>query len=41
MLDLDAVTRVHRYGTFGLNRMWEQMDAHGSRLSLPMYAGGR
>lgn len=39
VLDLDAVTRVHRYGTFGLNRMWDQMDAHGPSLNLPMYGG--
>ncbi|MGZ4533812.1 MAG: carbon-nitrogen hydrolase family protein, partial [Mycobacteriaceae bacterium] len=39
VLDLDAVTRVHRYGTLGLNRMWDQMDAHGPSLSLPMYGG--
>jgi formamidase len=39
VLDLDAVTRVHRYGTLGLNRMWAQMDEHGPRLSLPMYGG--
>jgi formamidase len=39
VLDLDAVTRVHRYGTFGLNRAWEQMDRHGPNLDLPMYGG--
>jgi formamidase len=39
VLDLDAVTRVHRYGTFGLNRTWEQMDRHGPDLMLPMYGG--
>lgn len=39
VLDLDAVTRAHTYGTFGLNRMWEQMDRHGPRLHLPMYGG--
>lgn len=41
VLDLDAVTRVRQYGTFGLNRMWDQMDEHGPNLHLPMYAGGR
>lgn len=40
VLDLDAVTRVHRFGTFGLNRVWDQMDDHGPHLSLPMYGGG-
>jgi formamidase len=39
VLDLDAVARVHRYGTFGLNRTWEQMDRHGPGLELPMYGG--
>jgi formamidase len=39
VLDLDTVTRAHRYGTFGLNKMWEQMDRQGPRLHLPMYGG--
>jgi formamidase len=39
VLDLDAVSRVHRYGTFGLNRTWDQMDRHGPGLDLPMYGG--
>lgn len=37
VLDLDAVTRVHRFGTFGLNRTWDQLDSHGPALQLPMY----
>jgi formamidase len=39
VLDLDAVTRVHRFGTFGLNRTWDQMDSLGPALDLPMYGG--
>ncbi|HZC41014.1 MAG TPA: carbon-nitrogen hydrolase family protein [Streptosporangiaceae bacterium] len=39
VLDLDAVTRVHSYGTFGLNRTWDQLDGHGPALQLPMYSG--
>jgi formamidase len=39
VLDLDAVTRVHTYGTFGLNRTWEQMDRQGPQLKLPMFGG--
>lgn len=39
VLDLDAVSRVRRYGTLGLNRMWDQLDAHGPSLNLPMYGG--
>ena len=41
VLDLDAVTRVRRFGTFGVSRMWDQLDRGGAdRLELPMYEGG-
>ncbi|MBC2641269.1 MULTISPECIES: carbon-nitrogen hydrolase family protein [unclassified Rhodococcus (in: high G+C Gram-positive bacteria)] len=36
-LDLDAVTRVRTYGTFGLNRPWDQLARHGAQIHLPMY----
>jgi formamidase len=36
-LDLDAVTRVRTFGTYGLNRPWTQLDEHGPRMHLPMY----
>src|SRR3954471_23206102 len=39
VLDLDAVTRVRTYGSFGLNRMWDQLDRLGPDLELPMYGG--
>jgi formamidase len=39
VLDLDAVTRVRRHGTLGLNRPWAQLDRDGSRISLPAYGG--
>jgi formamidase len=39
VLDLDAVTRVRQFGTFGLNRTWDQLDRHGPALDLPMYGG--
>ena len=39
-LDLDAVTRVRTYGTFGLNRPWDQLARHGAELRLPMYGAG-
>jgi formamidase len=39
VLDLDAVTRVRTHGSFGLNRMWEQLDRHGPEPELPMYGG--
>ena len=38
-IDFDAVTRAQRYGSFGINRMWEQMDRHGPLMDLPMYGG--
>ena len=41
VLDLDAVTRVRRFGTAGVSRMWEQLDAGAAAgLELPMYEGG-
>jgi len=40
VLDLDAVTRVRKYGSQGLNRPWRQLAEHGANLHLPMYAGG-
>ena len=39
-LDLDAVTRVRTYGTFGLNRPWDQIARYGDGIRLPMYGGG-
>jgi formamidase len=41
VLDLDAVTLTRTLGSFGLNRLWNQLDAHGGDLELPMYDGGR
>ncbi|BAH52029.1 carbon-nitrogen hydrolase family protein [Rhodococcus opacus] len=38
-LDLDAVTRVRSYGTFGLNRPWDQIARYGTEIRLPMYDG--
>jgi formamidase len=39
VLDLDAVTRVRTHGSFGLNRLLEQLDELGPQLELPMYGG--
>ena len=39
VLDLDAVARVRERGSFGLNRLWEEMDRVGPALELPMYDG--
>ena len=39
LVDFDAVALVRERGAFGLNRMLEQLDRHGSELDLPMYGG--
>jgi predicted amidohydrolase len=39
VLDLDEVARVRRFGTAGLNRMWEQFSAADPPLELPIYSG--
>jgi formamidase len=39
-LDLDAVDRVRTYGTFALNKPWDQIARHGADLKLPMYGAG-
>jgi formamidase len=38
-VDFDAVAHARSRGSFGINRMWEQMDRHGPDLELPMYGG--
>jgi formamidase len=39
VLDLDAVTRVRRYGSAGINRPWSQLARYGESIRLPMYGG--
>jgi predicted amidohydrolase len=39
VLDFDEVTRVRRYGTAGLNRMWQQFRPDDEPLELSVYAG--
>jgi formamidase len=39
VLDLDAVTRVRQFGTFGVSRFWDQMEREGPGIHLPMYGG--
>jgi predicted amidohydrolase len=39
VIDLDDVTRVRRYGTAGLNRMWSQFTDGDPVLELPVYQG--
>ncbi|MEU8380323.1 carbon-nitrogen hydrolase family protein [Streptosporangium sp. NPDC048865] len=39
VLDLDDVTRVRRYGTAGLNRVWGQFTEADRPIDLPLYQG--
>ena len=39
VLDLDAVTRVRRFGTAGVSRMWDQFERRRTSLQLPVYGG--
>jgi formamidase len=39
VLDLDQVQRVRERGSFGINRLWDEMDRVGPQLDLPMYGG--
>ncbi|MHA6758406.1 carbon-nitrogen hydrolase family protein [Streptacidiphilus sp. PAMC 29251] len=39
VLDLGHVHRVRRYGTAGLNRVWDQFQAGDRPLELPLYQG--
>ncbi|WP_434080519.1 carbon-nitrogen hydrolase family protein [Sanguibacter sp. Z1732] len=39
VLDLGAVARVRRYGTAGLNRMWDQVRTDDAEIPLPLYNG--
>ena len=39
ILDLDAASLARTRGSFGLNRLLEQLDRHGAELELPMYGG--
>lgn len=39
ILDLDAVTRVRRFGTAGVSRIWDQIVRDGPNVHLPMYGG--
>jgi formamidase len=41
VLDLDQVARVRERGSFGINRLWEEMDRVGPGLDLPLYGGYR
>jgi formamidase len=39
VLDLDQVERVRARGSFGINRLWDEMDRVGPGLELPLYGG--
>ena len=39
VLDLDQVQRVRERGSFGLNKLWDEMDRVGPGLELPLYGG--
>ena len=39
VVDFDAVAVVRERGSFGINRLLEQLDRHGAELDLPMYGG--
>jgi formamidase len=39
VLDLEQVRRVRERGSFGINRLWEEMDRVGPGLELPLYGG--
>jgi formamidase len=39
VLDLDQVQRVRERGSFGINKLWEEMDRVGPGLELPLYGG--
>jgi formamidase len=39
VLDLDQVERVRERGSFGINRLWDEMDRVGPGLELPLYGG--
>jgi hypothetical protein len=39
VLDLEHVTRVRKYGTAGLTRVWDQFQPGDQPLALPLYGG--
>lgn len=39
VIDLDEVSNVRRYGTAGLNRIWDQFRPGDPALELPLYGG--
>jgi len=39
VIDLEHVSTVRRYGTAGVNRMWQQFTSEDSAIELPLYDG--
>ena len=39
VLDLDQVSRVRKYGTAGLTRVWDQLQPEDAPVALPLYGG--
>lgn len=39
VIDLDEVSKVQRFGTLGLNRLWNQFRPSDEPLELPLYGG--
>ncbi|WP_328541213.1 carbon-nitrogen hydrolase family protein [Streptomyces sp. NBC_00371] len=39
VIDLDEVSNVRRYGTAGINRIWDQFRPGDPALELPLYGG--
>lgn len=39
VIDLEEAARVRRFGTAGLNRVWEQFQPGDTPLELPLYGG--
>nr|WP_202506849.1 carbon-nitrogen hydrolase family protein [Amycolatopsis rubida] len=39
VVDLDAVTTVRQYGSFGVTRVWEQLREDDDPIPMPLYGG--
>lgn len=40
-IDFDAIRRIRRHGSFGMNRLWDEYDQLAPGLELPMYGEAR
>lgn len=39
VIDLDLVSNARRYGSFGMTRMWDQMQDEDPPIPMPLYGG--